>query len=380
MYRQIDVSIWNDEVFFNLKTDEKLIVFYLFTNQNMTPLGLGRVTVAGIAEELSVKNSSIKRVLSLPFFEYDQKSKCLWIKNFLKYNQPVSVNVIKSWVKYLDFVPQCELSKKAIMKCQDACYDIGEAFGDAFKEAFGDDMPYPVNSKQKTVNSKQKDRQKDMPSVNPPSPKPSAENEPVGQSVSPGGISEPQEPESEPPEKAQVLDDWNDLAKRFGLKHEPKCPSKRYESFCQLWAERDFQTLWQTLQDLVARQPFLSGAGDQGFKISLRWLLRDGNWRKVFDEEYAPLGGDPQPKSPTFTPDRALTERVLEAIKQEVSEEEFLHFEHLRFGRNGSPGVVCEAKDNYAFDWINRNYLFYLADTVKRVEGEDVRLVQRQSK
>lgn len=159
-YRKIDTRIWNDEKFMSLDCDAKLLYFFLLTNVNLTPLGAMKFSLQGAAEELG---KPFER-LSAAFAELCGKglvsysvSMLLVLKNFLKYNKPESPNVVKSWGKYLDFLPECDLKSELIQIVKGYIEDLPKAFQVALGEGFQKSMP-----NQRTKNKEQRTKSKDM--------------------------------------------------------------------------------------------------------------------------------------------------------------------------------------------------------------------------
>lgn len=117
-YRKIDTRIWNDQKFNTLSTDGKLLFFFLLSHPHMTAIGAMRASLLGLASELGWEEKKFRTALEQAFshgmIRYDERSSFIWLPNFLKYNQPESPNVIKSWEKALDYLPECELKFEMI--------------------------------------------------------------------------------------------------------------------------------------------------------------------------------------------------------------------------------------------------------------------------
>lgn len=142
-YRKIDPRIWNDEKFRLLGDDGQIVFFFLLTHPNQTALGAMRATMPGLAAE---KGWALKRFQG-PFEQiqangmavYDDGAACVWLPNFVRYNDPESPNVVKSWVRALDFIPECAVRRRAIVQAGHAVRvlaDKKEGFKKAFAEAF----------------------------------------------------------------------------------------------------------------------------------------------------------------------------------------------------------------------------------------------------
>jgi hypothetical protein len=156
-FRKIDVRIWNDAKFNELSHLGKLIFVFLVTHPNMTMLGAMRATRSGLAEELQAFPEAFEeafcQVLSKGLAKHDQKASCIWLPNFLKYQSAESPNVLKSWVKQAEFIPECGLKTLALQGLKDYAEASSEPFRKAFREAFAKDFPESVSSKQSAVSS-----------------------------------------------------------------------------------------------------------------------------------------------------------------------------------------------------------------------------------
>ena len=167
-YRKIDVAIWNDSAFMSLKPTAKLAFFMLITHPNMTSLGAMRANCQGLAAEAGVSAKEFSEVFDVGLAQFDDKANCIFVKNFLRYQSVESPNVAKSWVKQIQFIPECKLKEIAIDNMiaflEASPKAFGKAFDEAYSKAFGkvlreglslafrEVMPDTVNSKQLAVN------------------------------------------------------------------------------------------------------------------------------------------------------------------------------------------------------------------------------------
>lgn len=138
-YRKIDPRIWNDAKFLRIGPMGQMLFLYVLTHPNMTMLGMLRSTKEAIAFErgwdLSAYNQVFELALTLGLLEYDSVG-LIACPNFLKYNEPESITVVKSWGKIQDFLPECDLYFKYLNRAKDYCKNRGKAFENAFNEAF----------------------------------------------------------------------------------------------------------------------------------------------------------------------------------------------------------------------------------------------------
>lgn len=167
-YRKIDVSIWNDSAFMSLRPGAKLAFFMLITHPNMTSLGAMRANCQGLAAEAGVSAKEFSDVFDKGLAHFDDKANCIYVQNFLRYQSVESPNVAKSWVKQIQFIPECHLKEMAIDNMlaflESSPKSFGKAFDEAYAKAFGkvlrenltvsfrEVMPDTVSSKQLAVS------------------------------------------------------------------------------------------------------------------------------------------------------------------------------------------------------------------------------------
>jgi hypothetical protein len=114
----------------------------------MTSLGAMRASIRGLSSEIGWKEKDFRKAfqkpLSLGMIRCNEKLSYIDIPNFIKYNQPESPNVVKSWDGILDMIPECSLKYDLMHKIrQFVVSSMGEAFHKALPEAFDKAMPNP---------------------------------------------------------------------------------------------------------------------------------------------------------------------------------------------------------------------------------------------
>lgn len=143
-YRKIETRIWNDHKFNNLSDDGKLVFFFLLTHPHQTAIGAMRATIPGLASELGWKIERFQKALAEGYLKsmlrYDEKASFIWLPNFLKYNQPESPNVVKSWEHALDYLPECSLKNVLILQVKTFISSLSSTFQEALPEAFNKAM------------------------------------------------------------------------------------------------------------------------------------------------------------------------------------------------------------------------------------------------
>src|ERR1700737_3226440 len=100
-YRKNDTRIWNDKKFNGLSDDGKLVFFLLLTHPHLTAIGAMRASLPGLAVELHWPLVRLQQALAEELLketvQYDELASFIWLPHFLKYNQPESPHVVRSW-------------------------------------------------------------------------------------------------------------------------------------------------------------------------------------------------------------------------------------------------------------------------------------------
>lgn len=144
-YRKIDPRIWNDEKFIAMSHEAQRLFLFVLTHPWMTMLGAFRISQAGMAEELGLSTEAFREafgeVLAKGLVKYDRKAFLIWAPNFLKYNEPESPNVVRSWGNVVDLLPECELKSEVLLGAKALISRRSEAFTKALPKAFLEALP-----------------------------------------------------------------------------------------------------------------------------------------------------------------------------------------------------------------------------------------------
>lgn len=135
-YRKIDVGIWYDEKFRSLPLPSKLMFFQVLTHPKITSLGTLHHSTEGLARELGADAKgyaeAFGKLIEKGLVEYDPKALCLWVPNFVRHQCAESPNVIKAWVKQVNYIPECGLKAKAVLALEAYVKGLSEGFRKAF--------------------------------------------------------------------------------------------------------------------------------------------------------------------------------------------------------------------------------------------------------
>ncbi len=139
-YHNIHCKIWNDDKFPFISDDCKLVFFHLLTTPYSTPFGLFKAPVEALAAELRWDfkrySKAFQEAFKEGFVKYDSKYHLIYIPNFLKYNRPYNTNVLISWIKIYDELPNCHLKDEFYQSFKVFMEAVSEAFQKAFQEHF----------------------------------------------------------------------------------------------------------------------------------------------------------------------------------------------------------------------------------------------------
>ncbi len=112
-YRQIHTSIWDDDWFCNLSSDEKVVFIWLFSNRRATVSGLYKFTEFICGRETGLTAGAVTNAVKyfidcgkIMVFE-----DWVWVKNLRRYNDSKSPNAWRAIMSDLNKLPDCELRK-----------------------------------------------------------------------------------------------------------------------------------------------------------------------------------------------------------------------------------------------------------------------------
>lgn len=169
-YRKVKITMWDDPKFRALSplppSGQSLFIYLLTGPFTGIIPGLYKAGRAAMAEELNwdveAFDLALGEAIALGMVEADLKARVFWLPNAVKHNPPASVNVIKSWARSFELLPECSLKDKAYEALKVACYGVSDAMGMAFDKAFAlpkdkaKSLAKPLPSGiQKAVSSKQ---------------------------------------------------------------------------------------------------------------------------------------------------------------------------------------------------------------------------------
>lgn len=142
-YRKVKVKMWDSPGFKALSAlapSGQSLFIYLLTGPFTSAIpGLFKGGRAAMAEELGWEqeafDEALNEALSIGLVEVDLKARLVWIPEAIQDNPPESPNVVKSWAKPFENLPDCPLKLKAWDSLRSASYAVSEPFGMAFDKA-----------------------------------------------------------------------------------------------------------------------------------------------------------------------------------------------------------------------------------------------------
>ena len=139
-YRKVDTRIALDRKFNTLSRDSKLVFFHLLTHLHLTSLGVIQSTLLALAGEMDFSLEEFERafhaLIERGMVRFDAKARFIWLPNFLKYNPPRSLNVVKSWSKVLAGLPRCLLRELLMSEVKRFVQGLSVPFQMALGECF----------------------------------------------------------------------------------------------------------------------------------------------------------------------------------------------------------------------------------------------------
>lgn len=112
-YGKVEESFWNHHRNRDLSEQARLFLLYLLTNRHKNRLGLYVLPPAYAAEDLQWTGERVVKVIGelkkAGFVEYDDRTRCVFLRRFLKHNTMENANVVAAAMKELETVPATPL-------------------------------------------------------------------------------------------------------------------------------------------------------------------------------------------------------------------------------------------------------------------------------
>lgn len=146
-YSKVSRRMWNDATFRSLggaKPNGQSLWLRLLTGPELTNIpGVVLAWEAGLAQalrwDLDGFRDAFRDVFEHGLAKADWDTGLVWVPNAIRHNPPQSLNVVVSWSKTWDLVPECHLK----VECYHGLKAFMEGMPKAFHDAFEKGMPYP---------------------------------------------------------------------------------------------------------------------------------------------------------------------------------------------------------------------------------------------
>lgn len=147
-YRRIRSRLWAEPAFAQLTDMEKLTALYLLSGPQTTATGLMRFSIASAAEDLRCSGRQFQKRLDVVLrafgWRYDPAARVLWIREWISENPPQNPNVVQSWRKAFNEIPNCPLKTEAWNVVREFVSQRGESFTKPLDEPFGESLAEPT--------------------------------------------------------------------------------------------------------------------------------------------------------------------------------------------------------------------------------------------
>lgn len=168
IYRKIDCRISNDKKFRELSVEGKLAWYTILSRRDLAPIGAFKASFESLAIEQRCNEylneglqkglpkafsevffQALNELLSKGLIKYDSESFLIYVPNFLRYNFPENPNVIKSWNRALDSLPESDLTNHVLAKSAEIILNsqrdsfikaLPKEFVEAYQKGFAKDF------------------------------------------------------------------------------------------------------------------------------------------------------------------------------------------------------------------------------------------------
>ncbi|QII82615.1 DnaD domain-containing protein [Jeotgalibaca arthritidis] len=121
IYRQIQISFWQDELIIELEPEEKYFYLYLMTNDKTTQCGVYRINEKIVAFDTGYSIEKVRELLQVFVAKkrimYNQEHKELFLLNWLKFNKASSPKVAVVVDRELANIKTIEFHNEVVKQC-----------------------------------------------------------------------------------------------------------------------------------------------------------------------------------------------------------------------------------------------------------------------
>jgi len=132
-FRAIYTLIWSDDKFPFCSDDAQLVFFHLHTNERTNALGIYKASIEALAADKRWGTEryakGLGECLHNGFVKYDERFHVVYFPRYLKWNKPANPNVLTSWLKSLDFIPNSNLKVEFLQSLNEYVKRWGKGYG-----------------------------------------------------------------------------------------------------------------------------------------------------------------------------------------------------------------------------------------------------------
>ncbi len=144
-FRKVDVRIWNDEKFLSLTEEGAFVFLFLLTHPDLRPFGVLKSSMEGLASEFPFfprerYAKGFRELLKKGLIQQSVNRCFIRLKNFLKYNPPDNKNVLISWLKSVDYLPECDERNQLLCDLKPYAERFGIPLDIGFPKPYGDSL------------------------------------------------------------------------------------------------------------------------------------------------------------------------------------------------------------------------------------------------
>lgn len=275
-YRNVDMRMWGDAKFRRLSKPQpnaQTLWTYLLTGSETGPVpGFIVAGAAGLAEALGwdVKpfRERFQELSENGMANADWDARFVWLPNAINHNPPANPNVVKSWLPYLDGIPECDLKNRAIGRLWLHLKARGESFTKPFVERYGEPL---LQRYAKQDQEREEDQERDQ--------------EEERESESPPADAGPPLPIGTNPKLLQLA--WNEHAHPDLPRWRDMTERRRKAAQARL-RERPIEgeTGWVAVIAKLSASAFCRGGNPRGWKATPDFLLQPDTATKALEGQY----------------------------------------------------------------------------------------------
>lgn len=166
-YRKIDMRLYGDEKYRRLTPCPpcgQALWWHLIAGEQTGQIpGLFKIGEAGFADQLGWTLKGFREafgeVLREGMVKADWHSRLVWVPNSIKYNEPASPNVVKSWKHAWDELPECPLKVEAYHRIKAFMEGFTKGFQEAFAKACREPFVKPLANQEQEQEHEQEQEQ-----------------------------------------------------------------------------------------------------------------------------------------------------------------------------------------------------------------------------